>query len=132
MYRMGPNSGFEMPVLTETQKQRFWNRVKTGDTNSCWVWTGASFNGYGRVNIGYRNCIAHRVAYSIYNQIALAGKVIAHKCDNPLCVNPKHLVATDQRGNMQDCISKGRFNRPRGSKHWRAKQQRKMEVYLAL
>ena len=37
------------------------------------------------------------------------GTVIAHRCDNGLCVNPAHLEAKTQLQNMRDCAMKGRI-----------------------
>lgn len=36
------------------------------------------------------------------------GKVVMHTCDNPICVNPKHLVVGTQIENIADMHSKGR------------------------
>jgi hypothetical protein len=58
---------------------------------------------------------AHRFSWILHNgQIPrikdadYRGTCILHKCDNPLCVNPKHLFLGTHTENMQDKAAKGR------------------------
>lgn len=61
--------------------------------------------GYGLV---YRDGVrhyAHRVAYADSVGVpisALKGLVVRHKCDDPRCVNPDHLLPGTQADNMRD------------------------------
>ncbi len=77
----------------------------------CWVWTAAKDeNGYGKFGIGVGNCIvsAHRYAWiMIYGEVPM-GLGVLHKCDNPSCVNIKHLFLGTQADNARDCELKGR------------------------
>lgn len=51
----------------------------------------------------------HRVAYQVYYGEELTSEdVICHKCDNPKCVNPRHLFKGTHNDNVQDKVSKGR------------------------
>lgn len=62
-------------------------------------------------NRKYKTVLAHRFSYCYHNGVPferLRGFVIMHKCDNPCCVNPLHLVAGYQNDNNKDRASKNR------------------------
>lgn len=85
--------------------------------SQCWLWTGATDGrGYGTTSFKGRLCKAHRLAYALFVGMIPKGMFVCHKCDTKICVNPKHLFAATQSGNIKDCVSKGRMhfqvNRP--------------------
>lgn len=88
----------------------FWNHVKVSRPNDCWLWQQAlNEHGYGRPFIGSRREYAHRVAYSITNNVAVKkGDVILHVCDTPACCNPKHLRLGTMADNTNDMMIKRR------------------------
>lgn len=51
---------------------------------------------------------AHRIAYKIYHGLIPDGMVVMHSCDNPACINPKHLLLGTQADNQNDKAIKGR------------------------
>jgi hypothetical protein len=55
--------------------------------------------------------VASRAAWIIANGPIPIGYYVLHKCDNPPCVNPFHLILGTPTDNILDCISKGRGNR---------------------
>ena len=76
----------------------------------CIIWKGKTCaNGrYGRV-LGHRKMImAHRYIWTVVFGEIPKGKYICHKCDNGLCVNPKHLFLGTNSDNMKDMFRKGR------------------------
>ena len=78
----------------------------------CWLWTGSFFqSGYGRFSINQKVHRAHRVSYFLYNGNITNKFYICHKCDNPKCVNPKHLYQGTAKDNSKDMCEKGRSGR---------------------
>ena len=73
----------------------------------CWKWTRSfTGNGYGQITWGRKLYPAHRISYLIFNGFIPINKVIMHTCDNPKCINPKHLVLGTQYNNIIDSINK--------------------------
>ena len=51
----------------------------------------------------------HRLSYEYHNNVDLkSDDIICHICDNPSCINPKHLFRGDHNDNVQDKVEKNR------------------------
>ena len=78
----------------------------------CIEWPGArGRDGYGWKWFEGGPKGAHRVAYIQHHGLTLAdikGQVVRHRCDNPGCVNPEHLVLGSHKDNAQDMVERKR------------------------
>jgi hypothetical protein len=97
---------------TEKQANReiaFWNKTTPIPDTGCLIWTGAQRpNGYGKVNYKKKYWIAHRLAW-LFTFGSLADDIcVLHRCDTPLCVNPRHLFLGTKIDNSRDMDLKGR------------------------
>lgn len=86
-----------------------WTVTRTG----CWEWNGKrNEHGYGIFNakrLGLNDVRVHRLTYKVLFGHALGDdQELRHKCDNPPCMNPRHLAPGTHADNMQDMISRGR------------------------
>lgn len=92
--------------------------------DGCWYWIGAlwSHSGRGRIQVWGKSRIAYRVIYQLQKGSIPEGKMLCHRCDNPVCVNPDHLFVGTAKDNFDDFINKGKI-RPvfRGEKNGSAK-----------
>lgn len=105
-----------MPRQSIPIETRFWNYVEKRGPDDCWYWTGSAPNGYGDMMINKRHVRATHIAWKIAGRELPAGKWILHICDQPRCVNIRHLFVGDHAMNVADKMSKGRHRGPRGER----------------
>lgn len=105
----------------------FWSKVDIRTEGECWEWkAGKLKKGYGQFTAAYYygySRLAHRFSYLIKHDELPNELMVCHTCDNPSCVNPKHLFLGTHIDNMQDCVSKGRHfhSEFQGEAHWKAR-----------
>lgn len=93
--------------MAPTYRQRFYSKIRQySSLDECHIWEGhRDPSGYGDFN-GKR---AHRVAWELECSEIPEGYVVRHyECDNPPCVNVRHLRIGTHLDNSRDKILKSR------------------------
>lgn len=103
-----------MYQYTAKYYNRFWSNVAlTANDDKCWEWQRSTDkDGYGQFYLmddtGWHRQLSHRGSWEMINGEIPKGLCVLHKCDNPKCVNPKHLFLGTKLDNTLDMIAKGR------------------------
>jgi hypothetical protein len=96
-----------------TFEERFWSKVNRKGDDDCWEWVGAGAktkHGYGRIRVNEKMRQVTHVAWELtYGESVPTELVMRHNCDNPLCVNPRHLLVGTRSESVLNAIAKGRF-----------------------
>lgn len=103
----------EAPTSPEHLARRLANGLDYAPDEGCWEWQRhRNQYGYGRLTVEGRTVYAHVLAYKLGVGPVADGLHVLHKCDNPRCINPKHLEAGTRSKNMADCYARGRSRIP--------------------
>lgn len=98
----------------KTPQQRFDEKVNQspglGPNGDCWEWQAFinPSSGYGVFRMEKQQMGAHRASYLLHTGPIPDGMVVRHRCDNPICVNPAHLLVGTDFDNMRDMALRGR------------------------
>src|SRR5271169_801106 len=78
--------------------------------NGCWEWQGTKNDrGYGLIYDGESIQRCPRVAYQVFVGPVPKRLLILHSCDNPSCINPKHLKAGTSSENRRQAVERNRL-----------------------
>lgn len=93
--------------------ERLYGRTIRTESGCLEFQGGRDKDGYGWCQ-GHGERKAHRLSYVLTHGPIPDGMMVRHKCDNPCCVNPDHLLLGTASDNMKDRSSRGRH--PVGAK----------------
>lgn len=100
-----------MKKMTRNRKplKTFEEQIVRNDKSGCLEWTGSVVRGgYGYIIRKRKKIMAHRYWYELHVGPIQPGEVLCHRCDNPRCIEPKHLFIGSQAENISDKVRKSR------------------------
>ena len=84
------------------------DRMTINMETECWEWDLGLTHGYGRSKYQGKNYYMHRLSWIAFRGEIPEEKQVLHHCDNPKCINPKHLYIGIHQDNMDDMMLRGR------------------------
>jgi len=130
-----------MAPVARPAVERFWEKVSPCPITGCYWWTGVGDGGgYSRIGLrsGARTGV-HRFAWQVAKGAPPPDDMmVCHRCDQPACVNPDHLLLGSAADNMADRDAKGRqaagdrngkYTRPEATPRGEASGQAKLSEH---
>lgn len=110
-----------------------YGSVDASDPEACWLWgrSTTKCRDYAHTPWGRAN---RAMVHAVSGKEVDSKLKVCHACDEPRCVNPKHLFVGTQADNIRDMHAKGRrgyvYPSPqRGDDHWLVKHpERRQEA----
>ncbi len=103
----------EVTMNKKETKEELKRRLLThvDKTENCWIWRSVAGkpHRYGSMGINGKDVKAHRLSYELFIGPIPKGYGVHHHCDNPACVNPKHLYVGTPKDNVRDTINRNRI-----------------------
>ena len=97
--------------------------------NGCWECISHTLDkGYPIVNRHKKKHRMSRYVYELYYGEAPINMVVMHSCDNPKCINPKHLSLGTNKDNTQDMLNKNRGNKGKRSYNTNLSKDQLLEI----
>ena len=95
--------------VTEYLIKRLSSNYEVDQETGCYNYTGRkNQKGYGIVTASGKVVRAHRASYTCFIGPIENGLHVLHSCDNPSCINPKHLRTGTNGDNIADKVARKR------------------------
>lgn len=105
--------------MPDSEMKEFLKAIKIETEKGCWItdyWKNSTPD--GRIKIKYKGKMQFlpRVSYGLFTGNIPNKLVVMHKCDNPPCFSPEHLVIGTKQDNSRDAANKGRLGLTKSEK----------------
>lgn len=111
-------TGFYHIPRNASLKDRFEASFIPEPNSGCWLWLGATTTHRnftrGSISRSNKNEYAARISFELHIGPIPDGRIVCHRCNNAMCVNPEHLYAGTYKSNTDDMMRAGRHRSGRG------------------